>query len=163
MTATGGDDEGGMTTMTFGEQKARTDEQGVAVFEDVPVGSWQFAVAHKGHVGKDAGPVVVAERQTADAGDVALAGAGSVRGTVAAADGGKLRIALVEHRRVGETAWGDRVPASGGKFRIPNLSAGRHELRARRIGPDGDTGDAGPVVEVEVKAGEAAQVELRTK
>ena len=90
----------------------------------MPVGSWQFAVAHKGHVGKDAGPVVVAERQTADAGDVALAGAGSVRGTVAAADGRKLRIALVEHRRVGETAWGDRVPASGGKFRIPNLSAG---------------------------------------
>ena len=163
MAETGGDDDAGMTTMTFGAQKVRTDAQGVAVFEDVPVGSWQFAVAHKGHVGKDAGPVAVAERLTADAGDVALAGAGSVRGTVVAADGGKPRLALVEHRLVGAADWSENVVASGGKFRIPTLPPGRHQLRARPIALDGDSGEAGPVVEVEVKAGETAQVELRAK
>ncbi|MBM3960340.1 MAG: hypothetical protein FJ306_00320, partial [Planctomycetes bacterium] len=163
MTDTGDDDGGGMTSITFGAKKTRTDEQGVAAFEDVPVGSWQFAIAHKGHVGKDVGPVVVAERQTADAGDVALAGAGSVRGTVAAADGGKVRLALVEYRRVGAAEWSDQVVASGGKFRIPSMSGGRYELRARPIALDGDTGDAGPVVEVEVRTGETTQVELRAK
>jgi hypothetical protein len=161
MTATGGDDDGGMTTLTFGDQKVRTDEQGVAVFDDVPVGSWQFAVAHKGHVGKDAGPVAVAERQTADAGDVALVGAGSIRGDVVGVDGGKVAFGLVEHRPVGEAEWGEQVVANGGRFRINSLPAGRRELRARRIGLDGQQGEPGPVVEVEVRAGEAATAQLR--
>jgi protocatechuate 3,4-dioxygenase beta subunit len=161
MTADGSDDDGGMSTLTFGAQKARTDEQGVVVFEDVPVGSWQFAVADKRHVGKDAGPVAVVERQTADAGDVALVGAGSIRGDVVGVDGGKVAFGLVEHRPVGDAEWGQQVVANGGRFRINSLPAGRRELRARRIGLDGQQGEPGPVVEVEVKAGEAATAQLR--
>lgn len=159
------EDGGGMTTMTFGEKKLRTDEQGVVVFEDVPVGEWAFEVKHKAYAPAKAGPVVVAERQTADAGDVQLAAAGSVRGTVTAANGGKVGMAMVQRRRVGETEWSEPVMAMGGKFRVPGLGAGRYELRARQIdlGEPGAGDTAGPIVEVEVKAGETAQVELRTK
>lgn len=162
---TGDEDGGGMTTMTFGEKKLRTDEQGVVVFEDVPVGEWAFEVKHKAFAPANAGPVVVAERQTADAGDVQLAAAGSVRGTVTAANGGKVGMAMVQRRRVGETEWSEPVMAMGGKFRVPGLGAGRYELRAREIdlGEPGAGDSAGPIVEVEVKAGETAQVELRTK
>jgi len=157
------DDAGGegMTTMTFGAQKARTDEQGVAVFEDVPEGAWSLEVTHNGHARKTAPPVAVVERQTADAGDVRMAGAGAVRGAVVAADGGKAGMALVECRRVGATEWEPPVVAMGGKFRMPGLAAGRYELRCRKAGPD--EAAHGPVVEAEVKAGETAQVELRTK
>jgi hypothetical protein len=159
--ADGADDGAGMTTMTFGAQKTRTDEQGVAVFEDVPVGEWKLELKHKSHAPADVGPVVVAERQTADAGDARLTAAGSVRGSVAGADGAAVRMAMVERRRVGETDWSEPVMAMGGKFRMPGLAAGRYELRARSVGIDNS--DAGPVVEVEVKAGETTQADLRTK
>ena len=158
----GGDEDGaGMTTMTFGEKKLRTDEQGVAVFEDVPVGEWALELTHKSHAPAKAGPVVVAERQTADAGDVKLTAAGAVRGTVLAADGASVRMAMVECRRVGEADWSGPTMAMGGKYRVPGLAPGRYELRARSVGID--DADAGQVVEVEVKAGETAQLELRTK
>lgn len=160
-------DAAGMTTMTFGAKQLRTDEQGVVVFEDVPAGEWAFEVKHKSYAPANVGPVVVAERQTADAGDVQLAAAGSVRGTVTAANGGKVGMAMVERRRVGETEWSEPVMAMGGKFRVPGLGAGRYELRARQLDLGepgaGDTDGAGPIVEVDVKAGETAQVELRTK
>lgn len=158
----GGEDDGaGMTTMTFGAQKVRTDEQGVAVFDDVPVGEWALELKHKSHAPANAGPVVVAERQTADAGDVRLAGAGAVRGVVAAADGAAVRMAMVERRRVGEPDWSEPTMAMGGKYRMTGLAPGRYELRARALSGDGDT--AGQPVEVEVKAGETAQLDLRTK
>jgi hypothetical protein len=105
--------------------------------------------------------VAVVERQTADAGDVALVGAGSVRGDVVGVDGGKVALGLVEHRPVGDAEWGQQVVVNGGRFRINSLPAGRRELRARRIGLDGQQGEPGPVVEVEVKAGEAATAQLR--
>jgi len=157
------DDEGGegMTTMTLGAQKARTDEQGVAVFDDVPEGEWSLSVTHKSHAPADARPVVVAERQTADAGDVAMAAAGEVRGAVVGADGRPERMAMVQRRAVGETDWTAPEMAMGGKYRMRGLAPGRYELRARALGPD-EKPDGDPVV-VEVKAGETAQVELQTK
>ena len=91
--------------------------------------------------------------------------AGSVRGTVVAAGGGKVGMAMVERRRVGETDWSAPVMAAGGAFRMPGLAPGRYELRVRPLdlGEAGAVDAAGPIVEVEVKAGVTAQAELRTK
>jgi hypothetical protein len=85
-----------------------------------------------------------------------------VRGAVADAGGAAVRMAMVESRRVGETDWREPTMAMGGKFRLTGLAPGRYELRARSLA--GGAGDgAGPVQEGEVKAGETAQLDLRTK
>ncbi|MCB9879339.1 MAG: carboxypeptidase regulatory-like domain-containing protein [Planctomycetes bacterium] len=146
------------STMTFGRQSVKTDADGYATIEDVPVGDYTLKVEQKRFSPASKTEVTVVEQQRTDCGTIELDVAGVVRGTVKDEDGSTVAMALVERRLVGESEWSEREVAQGGRFRLAGLTPGRYELRARRIG--GQNGPAGDVVEVEVKGGETATADL---
>ncbi|MEZ6037316.1 MAG: carboxypeptidase regulatory-like domain-containing protein [Planctomycetota bacterium] len=153
------DDSGGEeSTMTFGQQNVKTDADGVAVIEDVPVGDYTLKVEQKRFSSASKDDVTVVEQQRTDCGTIELDVAGIVRGTVKDKDGSTVAMALVERRLVGEEDWSEREVAQNGAFRLTGLTPGRYELRARQIG--GQNHPAGDVVEVEVKGGETATADL---
>lgn len=155
---TGGEDEESML-MTTGVQRTHTDAQGLAEVDDVPVGTYTLRVHHKGHTGGEKQQQLVVERQTTDCGRLELSAAGSIRGTLAEADGGAATLALVQQRRIGTDAWSEPEPAMGGSYRLDALPPGRYAVRAQR--PGSGAVRTGPEVEVEVKAGAISTADLR--
>ncbi|MCR9244327.1 MAG: carboxypeptidase-like regulatory domain-containing protein [bacterium] len=161
--ASGGDS----TMMTIGGQTAKTDAEGWAEIEDVPVGKYDVRITHKKYTPGNRRGVEVAELQTADAGRLVMGQAGRVRGKVLGPDGKPARMALVFHRSVDAPPGpgGQPTMAMGGTFTIDALPTGRYMVRAQAldIGPggQGSPGASSPEVEVEVKAGEAATVDLQ--
>lgn len=151
------------TTMTMGQQRAFTDENGVAVVEDVPVGDYTVRVKHKKHAPVELKAQTVVERQTTDCGRVELAAAGQIRGRVLGADGKPARMAIVQTCAVGTEAWGEPEMAMGGSFRITGLAAGRYRVRGQAVGPS--SGGYSTPIEVDVTSGEttAADVQLPAK
>jgi len=155
-------DEGESTTMTMGGQRARTGADGWAEVDDVPEGSYDVRLEHEQHVPASVVEQAVAEGKTTDCGRVEMAQAGRVRGTVLAADGKPARMALVHRRAAGSDVPGEPAHAMGGSFRIDALAPGKYLLEAQELAMgQGGPGPAGPQVEVEVKAGETAVVEVR--
>lgn len=148
-----------MTTMTVGAQRAVTDEDGVAVVDDVPIGDYDLTVRHKKHAPAERPGQQVSERQETDCGTVQLAVAGQLRGRVVGADGKPPRMAMVQHRALGTAQWGEPTMAMGGAFRVPGLKPGRYQLRAQELGQT--PGAFSTEVEVEVVAGEIATTELK--
>ncbi|MEO6597788.1 MAG: carboxypeptidase-like regulatory domain-containing protein [Planctomycetota bacterium] len=150
---------GETTTMTMGAPRARTDEDGWAEIDDVPVGEYTLKVRHKKHAPATKAGQVVHETQTTECGRVELATAGQIRGKVLTADGKAADMALVDAQLLGTHAWSEPEMAMGGSFRLTGLPAGKHSVRARQVGAGAPV--YGPVIEVEVNGGETSTAELR--
>jgi protocatechuate 3,4-dioxygenase beta subunit len=154
----GGGDNADMTTMTMGMQRTLTDEAGVAVLDDVPVGEYTLRIKHRKHAPRELRGVTVVENQLTDCGRIELAAAGLIRGKTVGADGKSVRMALVSSRPLDSQQWSEPVVAQGGNYRVQGLAAGRYKVRAQAMGPGEQYG---PEVEVEVKAGETANADLQ--
>ena len=153
------DDEGESTrTMTFGNQRVVTDEDGVATFDDVPVGDYTLRVESSSFAPLEKEGVVVVERQLTDCGTLTVAPAGQLRGVVEDQDG-KRAMALVECRAVGAEEWEHHEVAMQGSYRVRGLAPGSYEVRARAIGPQ--TGEPSQPVQVEVVAGQTEVADLK--
>lgn len=151
--------EGGSTiTMGSGAGTVTTDKDGRALLRDVPVGRYRCVVESERFAEHAVPDVEVTQGSTKDLGSQRLARAGSLRGRVRTADGSLARFAIVEILPLGGKESDRKIAtAMGGTFRQGGLPTGRYTLRARSP----ETGDGlGPAVEVEVKAEEAAQVEV---
>jgi hypothetical protein len=150
---------GGETTMmTMGAQRARTDEDGVAVIEDVPVGDYTVRITHRKQAPFERKNVSIVEAQTCDLGRVELDAAGIIRGKVSTADGKAVPMAMVQSRAIDRDTWGEPTMAQGGSYRIQGLAAGKYKVRANAMmAPEA----FGPEVEVEVKAGETVAADLQ--
>jgi hypothetical protein len=154
-------DGGGETTrMNFGGPRAMTGADGWAVVEDVPAGAWDLQLESRRHAPSALGNRQVLVGRVTDCGRVDLHPAGAVRGTVLAADGSAVELAMVHHKQLSGTADAMPRPAQQGKFRVDGLAPGRYRFWAKSLGLRGPSAD-GPAVEVEVVAGETQKVELR--
>jgi hypothetical protein len=156
MTTAGDGDGAEASTITLGDSRVRTGADGWATIDNVPVGTYDVVVTHAKFVKGRVDEQVVLERQVTEAGRVELRAAGTIKGTVVAANGSPVPFAMVECAPVaGGNA--DTQPAMRGNFRFEELSPGRYRVRARSAGLDGTPpGDWGEPSEVEVVAGEAA-------
>lgn len=148
------------TTMTMGQNRARTRADGSVEIDLVPPGSYTVRITDDAHAPRELLAQLVVENQTTDCGRVELQPAGHIAGTVVSPGGGRAGMALVSCRRIGDDQQQPRrEPAMGGRFRLDGLAPGRYALRAQ---PMMQAGDAwGPEVEVEVQAGrEPATVQV---
>lgn len=155
----GGGDSQETTTMTMGAQRAFSDEDGVAVIEDVPVGDYTVQIKHRKHAPHELKAQSVIERQVTDCGRVELAAAGQIRGRVLDADGKPVRMAMVQHCPIGTEEWGEPTMAQGGSYRLTGLAAGKCKVRGHALGPNEPVYSS--PIEVDVKAGETTTVDLQ--
>ena len=158
------DGGGESTTMTMGDQRAKSDADGEVEIDDVPAGEWKLQVKHKRFKAATSRALTVVERQVTEGGRIEMTSAGQVRGKVLQADGKQARLALVTHRAVGTEQWSQPEMAQGGNFRVGGLAPGKYLLRAQalNIGAEGGgPGSYSPEVEVDVKGGETATVDLQ--
>jgi hypothetical protein len=144
--------------MTLGDRLVRTDEDGFADIDDVPVGTYAVRVSHKRFAPGELKKQVVVEGQQTDCGRIALTAAGSIRGKVMLADGSPARMAFVQRRLAGSEEWDPPEVAAGGQFRLGGLQAGSYEVRAQTMGL-GEPAYS-PIQRVDVKTGETANVDL---
>ena len=152
------DGEGESTsTMTLGNERVVTDEDGVAVFEDVPVGTYTLEVESRKYAPFERADVEVVERQVTDLGTVEVAPAGQVRGVVEDQSGERV-MSMVEHRLQGEEDWRAPEMAMQGSYRLRGLAPGRYEVRARALGAQ--AGEPSEPVLVEVVAGKTKVADL---
>ncbi|MEC8252005.1 MAG: carboxypeptidase regulatory-like domain-containing protein [Planctomycetota bacterium] len=152
------DGEGESTsTMTLGNERMVTDEDGVAVFEDVPVGTYTLEVESRKYAPSERADVEVVERQVTDLGTVEVAPAGQVRGVVEDQSGERV-MSMVEHRLQGDENWRAPEMAMQGSYRLRGLAPGRYEVRARAIGAQ--VGEPSAPVLVEVVAGKTKVSDL---
>jgi hypothetical protein len=140
------------TTMSSGDQRAKTDVDGVAEVADVPPGIYTLRVSHDKHVTSELKDQAVNEKQLTDCGRAELDQAGRIRGRVLGADGRPAGMALVECRALDGGGEPQREPAMGGSVTFNGLKPGRYAVRAQPLGGDGP-GTFGPEVEVDVAAG----------
>lgn len=154
-----GGDGAETTSMTIGQQRAHTDEDGVAVIEDVPVGDYTVRIKHRKHAPLELQGKAVVERQVTDLGRIELGAAGLIRGKIVGADGKAPRMALVSSRPVASENWSEPTMAQSGSYRIQGLAAGKYKVRAQSLG-QAESGYS-PEVEVEVKPGETATADLQ--
>jgi hypothetical protein len=157
----GGDEE--VSTMTFGDERVVTDADGVAVFEDVPIGDYTLKVSSRKFAPAEKQAVAVVERQLTDCGTVHLSGAGQIRGMVKDL-AGKPIMAMVEHRLPGTEEWGRGEIAMRGSYRLTGLTAGDYEVRARPIGPDSNgRSESSEIQTVKVLVGKTAVADFTVK
>lgn len=158
MTLAGDDQDAETTTMTVGDQSATTDGEGWATIVDVPVGTYDLAISHKKFADASVKQQVVAAQQTTESGRCEMQAAGRLRGIVRTADGGVAKMALVATRPIDGSEWSPPEVAMGGKVSVGRLASGRYKVRAQSMG---EGVHYGPEVEVEIRGGEATDVELR--
>lgn len=155
------DGEGEETSsMTFGQERVMTDDDGIAVFKDVPIGRYTIKVESRSFAPGEKGDVAVVELQLTDCGTIELARGGQIRGRVTNA-AGKPTMAMVERRLAGSEAWDHGEMAMRGNYRLTGLAPGRYEVRARAVG--GNAGDPSEPQAVEVFAGKTAVLDLNVK
>ncbi|MCK5942462.1 MAG: carboxypeptidase regulatory-like domain-containing protein, partial [Planctomycetes bacterium] len=156
-------DDGGSesaTTMMFGTPRVTTGEDGVATFEDVPVGTYMLTIESERFAPFEKDDVVIVERQRTDVGTVEVALAGQVRGRVTDTTG-KPVMAMVQCRPVGSDDWDMTEMSMQGTYRLRGLRPGRYEVRARALGPQ--AGEPSQPVQVEVVAGKTRVADLTVK
>ena len=156
-----GDGNGEETsTMTFGQERVLTDEDGIAEFKDVPIGKYTLKVESRRFSPAEKGGVSVVELQLTDCGTIELSGAGQIRGVVKDA-AGKPTMAMVEHRLLGAADWSQGEMAMRGNYRLTGLAAGSYEVRARAVGPNPGDPSEPQVVKVEVGKTEVANLSVK--
>ena len=157
------DGGGESTTMTMGNQSAKSDEDGLVEIDDVPAGVWKLQVRHKKFSAITSSAQTVVDRQVTDCGRLEMSTAGQVRGKVLQADGKPARLAMVTNRLVGTETWSAPEMAQGGSFRIGGLAPGKYQVRAQEVnmGDNSGPGAFTPTIEVEVKGGETASIDLQ--
>ncbi|MBK8099072.1 MAG: carboxypeptidase regulatory-like domain-containing protein [Planctomycetes bacterium] len=156
-------DGGESTTMTMGDQRAKTDANGVAEIADVPPGTYTVRITHDKHVAKELVAQVIVEGQTTDAGRVEMVAAGRLRARVLGPDGKPAGMGMVFCQRAGTSGEPQREPAMSGQATFNGLEPGRYLVKAQElmIGPGAGAPKFGPEVEVEVTAGRSpATVEV---
>jgi protocatechuate 3,4-dioxygenase beta subunit len=157
------DDTGGdsseQTTMTMGNQRTLTDEDGFAVVEDVPVGDWTVRLTHKKHAPKELTGKTVAERVQTECGKVELTAAGLLRGRVLDQNGKIVRMAMVQTCPAGTENWGEPAFAQGGNYRVTGLAPGKLRVRTQSLGMT--PGPWSEPVEIEVKGGETTTLDVQ--
>jgi hypothetical protein len=162
MIAMATDGEGETMSLNSGAGRpVTTDEDGVATIRDVPAGKYALVIEHARHVEQKKSDVQVAAEATVDLGTVELAAGGQVRGTVVAPDGAQpasFGVENVYYQRVGDTGQPKSTTALNYAFKLNGLEPGRWKFWAVSFG--GEQAKNGPAVEVEVKAGETASVQL---
>ena len=151
-------DSGETSSMTFGAERVMTDDDGVAVFEDVPVGQFTLEVESGRYAPGKKSDVLVVEHQVTDCGAIELERGGQIRGRVTDANG-KPAMALVERRLAGAEGWGDVEMAMQGGYRLTGLVPGRYEVRARAIGAGSGSDPSEPELVV-VVAGKTAVLNI---
>jgi protocatechuate 3,4-dioxygenase beta subunit len=156
------DGDGGesSSTMTLGNQRVVTDADGVATFEDVPVGNYTVEIESGKFAPFRKPDVAIVERQRTDCGTVEVAPAGQVRGVVEDQDG-KRAMSMVQCRAAGTEEWTKTEMAMQGTYRLRGLAPGRYEVRARPIGVQ--AGEPSQPVVVEVVAGKTKVADLKVK
>lgn len=147
------------SSMTFGQERVVTDDDGIAVFEDVPIGQYTLKVESSKYAPGEKKEVSVVELQLTDCGTIELTRGGQIRGRVTKA--GKGTMALVERRLAGTEAWDQGEMAMRGSYRLTGLAPGRYEVRARALG--GNAGDPSEPETVEVVAGKTAVLNLKVE
>lgn len=148
------------STMTFGEERVMTDEDGIAEFKDVPVGDYTLKVESRKYSPAEKSDVSVVELQLTDCGTIELAGAGQIRGVVKNA-AGKPTMAMVEHRLLGSADWSQGELAMRGSYRLTGVAPGKYEVRARAVGAA--AGDPSEPQIVAVAVGRTAVANLAVK
>ena len=145
---------GGATTVD-------TDEDGVAILEDIPPGEYILEIKHSRFADEKVEAVKIADGKVTDQGAVQMSPAGYIKGTVTGfGDEGGMRIALVQLKQVGSDDEPTRQPAMNGSFSFGGLRPGLYELSARRMGPRGNNEQWGTSQTVEVVAGKRARPQL---
>ena len=138
-------------------------DEGVVEITDVPVGRYTLSVTHGRFQTKKTEEFAVSDGATHDAGKLRLQPAARVSGKILQFGSGEMgEIGQIEYRRTGEAGEWQSTMAPSGSFKIEALAPGLYTLRASKIGP-GLTPTPGPELEVELKAGRNAPVELRLK
>jgi protocatechuate 3,4-dioxygenase beta subunit len=159
----GSDHEGEAMSLSSGAGRpVTTDEDGQATIRDVPPGKYTVVVEHARHVERKKTDVQVGADATVDLGIVALAAGGQVRGTVVAPDGAQpaaFGVENVSYQRVGDTGQPKTTTALNYAFKLNGLEPGRWKFWTTSFG--GEQPRSGPPVEVEVKAGETAAVQVQ--
>ncbi|MGK0303811.1 MAG: hypothetical protein ACI89X_004711, partial [Planctomycetota bacterium] len=154
------DDNGEETsTMTFGQERVMTDEDGIAEFKDVPVGDYTLKVESRKYSPAEKSDVAVVELQLTDCGTIELAGAGQIRGMVKN-EAGKPTMAMVEYRLLGSAGWSQGEIAMRGNYRLTGIAPGNYEVRARSVGAAAGESSEPQVVEVEVGKTEVANLSV---
>lgn len=148
------------STMTFGQERVVTDEDGIAEFKDVPVGDYTLKVESRKYSPAEKGSVAVVELQLTDCGTIELAGAGQIRGTVKS-EAGKRTMALVEYRLLGSADWSRGELAMRGSYRLTGVAPGSYEVRARSIGAVTGEPSEPQIAEVEVGKTEVADLVVK--
>ncbi len=155
------DEDASSSTVTMGDGPGtvKTDEDGLAVLEDIPPGEYTLVVRHSRHVVKRVPEIVVTDGGSTDTGTLALENGGFISGRVTGLRKDGMQIALVEIRAVGSKEEPRRETAMRGTFRVDGLRPGAYQVRAQELGIDTEA-VWGPPTEVTVTAGKTARIDV---
>lgn len=147
------------TEMRTGEQSVKTDDDGVAVLQDVPPGKYALEIDHSRHMKHTTGELSVTANSTTDAGQIKLDVGGAIAGKLVDSTSERPGHALVELYEEGATDARESEPALGGSFRFTGLKPGKYRVRARPLGES--AGEWGPFEEIQVERGKSVPVRVR--
>jgi protocatechuate 3,4-dioxygenase beta subunit len=145
-----------------GASSVTTDEDGIAVLEDIPPGEYVLEIKHSRFADQKVESVKISDGKVTEQSRVALSPAGFIRGTVTGfGEDAGMRMALVRLKEVGSEDDPKRQPAINGTFSFDGLRPGMYELSAKRLGMGGPSEEWGESQIVEVVAGKRARPQLQ--
>ncbi len=144
-----------------GASTVSTDEDGVALLEDIPPGDYVLEIKHTRFADQKIEEIKVTDGRVTEQGKVSMSPAGFIRGSVTGfGEDAGMRMALVRLKQVGSDAEPKRQPAINGSFSFDGLRPGMYELSAKRLGIGGGNQEWGTSQIVEVVAGKRVRPQL---